>query len=498
MANSLKILHSVDEVLAWLEQHQAQALTADSRKIQAGHVFIAWPGYATDGRQYVRAALSAGAVACVVEAEGADRFDYPANAPVVAVPGLKALTGELAHRFYGEPSGDVSVMAITGTNGKTSTSWWLAQALTSLGQRAGVIGTLGVGIPPNVVTTGLTTPDPITLHQTLKGFRDQGLQVAVMEASSIGLVEQRMTGTRVAAAIYTNLTLDHLDYHKTMVAYRQAKESLFSWPNLRSAVINCDDEVGKSLYERLLSKPGMQVMSYGMHEAADLQAKAWHYSGTGLSFEVYEHHEVVTVRTQLIGEFNVSNLLAVMGGLRVAGFTLEQAAQACEQLKSVPGRMQLVNPHSADEQPLVVVDYAHTPDALEKALQALRPLVQARGGELWCMFGCGGNRDASKRPVMGQVSQEYADHVIVTSDNPRDEAPQDILRQITQGMIGVAQVMEDRAQAIRYALTHAKAHDVILLAGKGHETYQEIKGVKHPFSDVDEALTVLREWGVRA
>ena len=446
------------------------------------------------------AALAAGAVACLVEADGCEAFDFDAT-KVAAMTGLKAATGPIASGFFGNPSDRLSVLAVTGTNGKTSTAWWTAQALTALGRRCAVVGTLGLGQPPlgeqaaEIEFTGLTTPDPVTLHGALKRFADAGFAACAIEASSIGIDEHRLAGTHIDVAVFTNLTQDHLDYHADMQAYGESKARLFAWPGLKAAVLNLDDAFGARL-SRDLQAGSLALWTCSTHGTASLRAAHVGYFDGGLGFEVHEEdlekRVSATVRTRLIGDFNVSNLLAVIGGLRALGVTLADAARVCSQLTPVPGRMQRVAQRA--DAPEVVVDYAHTPDALQKALLALQPLATARGGMLWCVFGCGGNRDAGKRPLMGALAQRLAQRVVITSDNPRFEAPAFILLQIVAGLPVSQQgvkVIENRRSAIRTAVREAAARDVILIAGKGHEDYQEISGVKHPFSDVDEALAAL-------
>ena len=500
------LLHLADtaQALAWLRAQGVTALTVDSRQVApsttGGLGFIAWPGAARDGRAFVAQALSQGARACLVEAEGVEAFGLD-DPRVAAVPGLKARSAEIAHGFYGEPSADLQVVAVTGTNGKTSTSWWTAQALSALGRPCGVVGTLGVGEVGAVVSTGLTTPDPITLHATFRRFVDQGLQAAAIEASSIGIEELRLHATHIAVAQFTNFTQDHLDYHESMEAYWLAKRALFDWPGLKAAVINQDDPMGQALADHARSRH-LDVWTYGLQGPVRLQAQDLSHEAQGVRFTVVERseslHDVVArgvVHAPVIGSFNVANLLAVLGALRALGVSLADAAQACSGLQPVPGRMQLV-PAQAHH-PLVLVDYAHTPDALLKALNALRPVAEARGGKLWCVFGCGGDRDPVKRPMMGAVAEQYADQVVLTSDNPRSESPAFILSQILAGVAGRdrVDVIDDRRAAIRHALCDAAANDVVLLAGKGHEATQEIAGVKTPFSDVDEAVAALAQRG---
>lgn len=501
------LLHLQDtaHALAWLRQQGVSSLTVDSRQVAAlsgqGVAFIAWPGAARDGRAFVRQALIDGARACLVEADGVDAFGF-ADARVAAVSGLKAISAEIAHGFHGEPSAALQVVAVTGTNGKTSTSWWTAQALTALGRPCGVVGTLGVGKVGEVVSTGMTTPDPVTLHGTFRQFVDQGLKAAAIEASSIGIEELRLHATHITVAQFTNFTQDHLDYHGSMEAYWLAKRALFDWPGLKAAVINQDDPLGHTLADHARARH-LAVWTYGLHGPVRLLAQDIVYEAQGVRFTVVERseslHDVVDqaeVHAPVIGDFNVANLLAVLGALRALDISLQDAAQACSGLQAVPGRMQLV-PADA-EQPLVLVDYAHTPDALLKALETLRPVADDRGGRLWCVFGCGGDRDPIKRPMMGAVAEQYADQVVLTSDNPRSEAPSFILSQILAGIAGRAgvDVIDDRREAIRYAVDAATSTDVVLIAGKGHETTQEIAGVKTPFSDVDEAAAALALRGV--
>ena len=488
-------------------------LRMDSRTVQPGDGFIAWPGLATDGRRYVQAALDAGAAACLVEALGAEAYAFDPER-VAQMAGLKAATGDIADHYFGQPSAVLDVVAATGTNSKTSTAWWTAQALTRLGRRCGVIGTLGVGEPPvdnqsggkggaetagAVTSTGLTTPDPVTLHGAFRSFVDMGFSACALEASSIGLAEYRLAAARIDVALYTNFTRDHLDYHGSMARYWEAKRALFDWPGLKSAVINTDDEHGAALAAELGRTPldvwtvSLQQPAGASFKRARVHASGLHYTDDGLAFELTENGQHASVHSRLVGEFNASNLLVVIGGLRALGVTLADAAQVAAELTPVPGRVQRISGRDLD----VVVDYAHTPDALAKILQALRPMVTARGSQLWCVFGCGGNRDATKRPLMGAIAAAGADHVVLTSDNPRHEAPDSILAQILAGMnvIGGAQddiaVIEDRRQAIAHAVRHAAPGDVVLLAGKGHEDYQDIGGVKRPFSDLAEARRVL-------
>ena len=496
-------LDSRDAAQAWLLVRGARRLVADSRAATRGDAFIAWPGHASDGRRFVADALAAGAVASLVEAEGVAAFGFEAETRVGSLRGLKAAAGEIASRFHGTPSERLDVVAVTGTNGKTSTAWWIAQTLSAAGRRAGVVGTLGIGEPPragsdaaqaspgDLVSTGLTTPDPITLQAALADFADRGVKACAIEASSIGIVEHRLAGTHVAVAVFTNFTQDHLDYHGDMAAYWQAKAQLFAWPGLKAAVVNLDDAQGVELAASLRATP-VDTWSVSTRGPARLRAENIRYVGAGLAFDLREGDACTAIETPLIGDYNVSNLLAAIGVMRALGVALADAAAACAALTPVPGRMERVDAGQAVG-PQVVVDYAHTPDALEKALAALRPLAAARGGRLWCVFGCGGNRDAAKRPLMGAIAVRLADRVVVTSDNPRLESPDFIISQILVGAVGhdEVDVIENRAEAIRHAVTRAASADVVLLAGKGHETYQDVGGAKVSFSDVEHATHAL-------
>ena len=500
-------LHTPSQIAQWLLQHVTGTLQSDSRKLAAGDGFIAWPGAAVDARQFVADALLRGAGACLVEQDGLAAMGLRDD-KIASYRGLKRATGAIAAEFFGKPSEELSVVAVTGTNGKTSTAWWLAQALSSLpGERAlpcGMIGTLGVGRPPasgslqssrgaTVTPTGLTTPDPVQLQRTLRQFKDDGLKACAMEASSIGIEEHRMDGTRIQVAIFTNLTQDHLDYHGSMEAYWQSKRQLFAWPGLACAVINVDDAQGVVLAESLDSA-ALDVWTVSCQREARLRARSLAYDAQGLRFEVVEGQDVQVLHSRVIGTYNVSNLLGVLAAMRGLGVPLQAAVQACGNLHPVPGRMECLGEPG---EPLVAVDYAHTPDALRQALAALRPLADQRRGRLWCVFGCGGDRDASKRPLMGAVACQKADWVVVTSDNPRGEKPEAIIAHILLGLsqCKTVDVQPDRAQAIAGAIARAAANDVVLIAGKGHEATQEVAGVKHPFFDQDHARRALRNRG---
>ncbi|MBK0394365.1 UDP-N-acetylmuramoyl-L-alanyl-D-glutamate--2,6-diaminopimelate ligase [Ramlibacter algicola] len=483
-------LHSPQDAARWLQGRVTGALHCDSRKVRAGDGFIAWPGAATDGRKHVASAMAQGAAACLVEADGVEAFGFTQDA-VAAYPQLKSATGPIAAEYYGHPTRTLGVLAVTGTNGKTSTAWWLAQALSAAGRGAAVIGTLGTGQPPHVEHTGLTTPDPVLLQAEFRRFAGEGLAACAIEASSIGIAERRLDGTRIAVALFTNLTRDHLDYHGTMDAYWAAKRELFAWDGLRAAVVNVDDEKGAELADQLRGG-GIDLWTVSQAGPARLQAADVGYGDQGLRFTVVEGGQRVAMQTSVIGQYNVSNLLGVLGGLRAMGVSLPHAVRACDGLLPVPGRLECLQQAG---KPLVAVDYAHTPDALDKALQALRPLATQRGGALWCVFGCGGDRDATKRPLMAAVAEKNSDRVVVTTDNPRNESPENIISQILLGLShrDCVEVQADRAQAIAETIAVAAPADVVLLAGKGHEDYQDIAGTKHPFDDRVHARQALEQ-----
>jgi UDP-N-acetylmuramoyl-L-alanyl-D-glutamate--2,6-diaminopimelate ligase len=500
----MQTLHSAQEAARWLRSRVSGELRTDSRLVQAGDGFIAWPGAATDGRRYLAQALAQGASACLMEesalAPWLDALQDPDQDALACMPDLKSQTAWVADAYYEHPSHALQVLAVTGTNGKTSTAWWLAQALSSpvLQQSCGLVGTLGVGRLPDLVSTGMTTPDPVLLQRQFQQFAGDGVTHCAIEASSIGLAEHRLDGTHIRVAVFTNFTQDHLDYHGDMARYWSAKAALFAWPGLQSAVINIDDAQGALLAQQLQGGP-LDVWTCSRRGPARLQARAL-TSGQGLAFEVIEGQAVQTLYTGLIGDYNMDNLLGVMGSLRALGFELAQAVQACAQLTAVPGRMERVTSELLGAQadvanPLVVVDYAHTPDAITQALAALRSQANLRGGRLWCVLGCGGDRDASKRPLMAAAAEAGADQVVLTSDNPRTESPEAIVAAMVQGLSRptLARIQLDRAVAIEEAVAQAAEQDVVLVAGKGHESEQEIMGVRHPFSDVAQARRALQQ-----
>ncbi|MCC6880013.1 MAG: UDP-N-acetylmuramoyl-L-alanyl-D-glutamate--2,6-diaminopimelate ligase [Rhodocyclaceae bacterium] len=464
----------------------ARNLCADSRAVAPGDVFVAYPGARADGRGFIADAVARGAAAVLWERQGAAA---PAiDVPNVAVDDLQALSGWIAHRVYGRPSEQLWTVGVTGTNGKTSVSQWIAQAFELLGRRCAVVGTLGCGFPGGLEESLNTTPDALTLHRLFARYLAQGAQAAAMEVSSIGLDQGRVNGVHFDVAVFTNLTRDHLEYHGSMAAYGAAKERLFATPGLKAAVVNLDDDLGRRIARDLAGR-GVAASGYSLRAEAGAQLVAERIAATphGQRFTAVTPQGRAEIETPLVGEFNVANLLAVLGALLASDVALIDAAAVLRRLTFAPGRMQAVG---GDGRPLAVIDYAHTPDALDKALAALRGTAAARGGRLVCVFGCGGNRDPGKRPLMGEAAARGADAVILTSDNPRDEDPRAVLDDIARGAPG-ARMIADRAEAIRTALAEADARDVVLVAGKGHEAYQEIAGRRLPFSDADCAAAAL-------
>lgn len=459
-----------------------RTVTADSRRVVAGSLFLAYPGERVDGRDYIAQAVAQGAAAVMWESAG---YRWNPDWPVanLGVAGLREQAGAIADEFYGRPSSRLWMIGVTGTNGKTSCSHWLAQVLTQLGRKTAAIGTLGNGFPGALSEAVNTTPDPILLQGMLADYLAQGAAGVAMEVSSHGLAQGRVSGVRFDVTVFTNLTRDHLDYHGDMAAYADAKKQLFRWPGLGCAVLNADDDFGREVAAELRTS-GVRVLTYGLH-AGDVRGHDLLLNAGGLRMEVSTPEGHALLQAGLLGRFNAYNLLAVLTALLASGVALEAAIGALEKVEPVAGRMQRL---AVAGKPLVVIDYAHTPDALEKVLIALR---EQTAGRLICLFGCGGNRDKGKRPLMGEVASKLADAVVVTSDNPRHEEPLTIIDDIIVGMKGNYQVEPDRAAAIAQAISEAQDGDVVLLAGKGHEDYQEIAGVKLPFSDLEVAKRVL-------
>ncbi|OWL89859.1 UDP-N-acetylmuramoyl-L-alanyl-D-glutamate--2,6-diaminopimelate ligase [Halopseudomonas aestusnigri] len=459
-------------------------ITLDSRHVRDGDLFVAFPGLRHDGRDYIAQAVAAGAAAVVLESQGA--VAHQLAVPSVQIEGLAEQLSALADRFYQQPSAALQVIGITGTNGKTSVSQMLAQALDRLGNRCGVIGTLGSGLAGALIDHGMTTPDAVAVQAQLASMRDQGASHVAMEVSSHALDQHRVAAVRFAVAVFTNLSRDHLDYHGTMAAYGEAKARLFQ-RDLQAAVVNLDDAFGRELAERCAAP----VIGYSLSDpAATLYCRELVCDSLGLNARLQVQGREFALRSPLLGSFNMSNLLAVLGGLLALGVDAGAAVEQVAQLQPPAGRMQRLG---GGDLPLVVVDYAHTPDALEKALTALH---QHAAGRVVCIFGCGGDRDNGKRPMMARVAEQFAEAVVVTDDNPRTEPSQQIIEQICRGAEHpqALTVIPNRAQAIASTIAAAQPGDVILLAGKGHENYQEIDGVRHPFSDIEQASLALQQW----
>jgi UDP-N-acetylmuramoyl-L-alanyl-D-glutamate--2,6-diaminopimelate ligase len=482
-------------------------LTSDTRVLKAGDVMLAYPvgnsRQLTDNRVHIAKALSLGAK--LVFYEPSDLTEelktICKDSRCIAVPHLAEQAGDIAANWYGQPSRSMRVVGITGTNGKTTVSQWLSQALHSTDQPAGVIGTLGAGIVNDLTMTGFTTPDAARLQGLLKEIQSRGARSVAVEVSSHALDQRRVNGTYFDTVVITNLSQDHLDYHGDMKEYAAAKKKILDLPAVKHVVVNADDWFGQECLqylakkmsdtniavwayatksENLLSLPSFAKQSIRKILATDLQM-----NDQGMKFQLMiDGEDAGLIQSRIVGAFNVSNALAVFASLLAGGKTIKSAKNSIEQLQSVQGRMELV-PRLTAQHPMAVIDFAHTPDALEQVLKTLRSITQQRAGQLWCVFGCGGDRDPLKRPIMGQIAESIADHVMVTSDNPRSEVPEKIMADILSGfeMPEKAQVNADRATAILQTIRQAKPEDVILIAGKGHEETQEIAGKKHPFSD---------------
>lgn len=461
-------------------------LVQDTRALQPGDAFVAIAGFGAHGLGFADAAREAGAAAILFEPPAPAELPAPADA--IPVPGLRARLGGMADAFHGQPSAAMATVGVTGTNGKTSTVQLLAQAWTLRGQKAGTVGTLGAGIWPNAVPTGFTTPLVLRLHALLAELRDDGASAVAMEVSSHALDQGRVDGVHFDVAVFTNLTRDHLDYHGDMARYGAAKAKLFDWPGLRAAAVNLDDAFGRELFEAVGGKVRALGFSSRGAAGASVRAEELVLDGSGIRFLLHAGGQAHPVHSPLLGRFNVDNLLGVATTLFAMGMAPAQLAETLSQLLPVDGRMNRID--GDYKAPLVVVDYAHTPDALEQALASLRAHTRSR---LFCVFGCGGERDVGKRPQMAAIAERLADVVIVTDDNPRREDGDAIVADILAGLNEPARVavQRDRAAAIAQAITQAGIDDVVLIAGKGHEPYQEINGVRHPFHDADTARVLL-------
>ncbi len=461
------------------------ALTADSRHAGPQIAFAAYPGTVHDGRAYIPQAIARGAPAILWD-ESHFLWDPAWQVPNVPVRDLKYHIGAIAARIYGDPSQKLRMFGVTGTNGKTSVAHWIAQALALTGNSAVVVGTLGNGFPGSLSPSLNTTPDAVQLQEMLAYYLKEGARACAMEVSSHGLQQGRVNGCHFDVAVLTNLSRDHLDYHGSMEAYAEAKASLFTWPGLKYAVLNLDDEFGQSLAAR---KNGVKTIGYGFHRG-EVMAETITADREGMALSLVTAWGRAELRARLLGRFNAANLMAALAALLVSDVSLGDACNALSRVTPPAGRMQMLG---GGTHPLVVVDYAHTPDALEKVLSTLRPLVGS--GRVICVFGCGGNRDRGKRPLMGRAASQGADLVYVTSDNPRNEDPTAIIADILEGVqAGSSRIEANRARAIFEAVGEANASDIVLVAGKGHENYQEIQGQKLPFSDVEVAQKALEAW----
>lgn len=462
-------------------------LTLDSRAVRPGDLFLAVPGAKVDGRAHIADALARGAAAVAYEEQGASVLPLT-DAPLIPVKGLIGQLSQIAGRFYGEPSRQLDLVGVTGTNGKTSVTQLLAQALDALGNRCGLIGTLGTGFYGELQSGRLTTPDPIAVQSTLNDLKKGGAKAVAMEVSSHALEQGRVAALDFDIAVMTNLSRDHLDYHGSMEAYEAAKAKLFAWSSLRARVVNLDDDFGR----RLADAPATsRLISYSLQDsAASLFCKEAAFNDDGVRAVIVTPQGEHVLRSRLLGRFNLSNMLAVVATLMALDYPLDEILKVIPQLQGPVGRMQRLG---GGDKPLVVVDYAHTPDALEKVLEALRPHAH---GKLLCLFGCGGDRDAGKRPLMAEVAERLADRVLVTDDNPRSEDPMRIFDDIRPGFAkpGAVAFVAGRGAAIAQLIASASADDVIVLAGKGHEDYQEINGQRHDFSDLVEADKALAAW----
>ncbi|OHC25814.1 MAG: UDP-N-acetylmuramoyl-L-alanyl-D-glutamate--2,6-diaminopimelate ligase [Pseudomonadales bacterium RIFCSPLOWO2_12_59_9] len=462
-------------------------LTLDSRKVLPGDLFLAVPGTAQDGRLHIADAIARGAAAVAYEAEGAPQMRDSAAA-LIAMKGLAGQLSAIAGRFYGEPSRALRLIGVTGTNGKTSVSQLLAQALDLLGERCGIVGTLGSGFHNELVQGQHTTPDPIGVQAVLANLKQAGAKAVAMEVSSHGLDQGRVAALAFSVAVFTNLSRDHLDYHGSMAAYGAVKAALFARPGLRCRVLNVDDDFGREL---AVLPSESRLISYSLDDStAYLYCRSADFDDDGVRADIVTPQGEGRLCSALLGRFNLSNLLAVVGALLALDYPLDEILGVMPQLQGPLGRMQRLG---GGVQPLVVVDYAHTPDALDKVLEALR---QHADGQLLCLFGCGGDRDRGKRALMAAVAEQRADRVLVTDDNPRSEAPEQIFADIRSGFtdLGKVSLQHGRGAAIAQLIASAQVGDVVLLAGKGHEDYQEINGVRQPFSDLHEAEQALLAW----
>lgn len=478
-------------------------LCLDTRQLKMGDAFIAVVGNKVDGRLFIAKAIELGAGVILVEADkNWQGIDWLGSVPVVAVEQLAARVSAIAARFFDEPSKKIHLIGITGTNGKTTCSLLAAQLLAQLHNKSAVVGTLGYGLLDALAvaplaqqlgllhSTGLTTPDPIALQRILAELVHEGAASIALEVSSHSLQQKRVAGVQIHTAIFTNLTQDHLDYHGDLMSYGNAKAQLLQAPGLQTAIINLDDNWAKSLLNKV--PVGVKALSYSTKTEADIYARNITLNALGVSARIVTPWGEADIQSPLLGAFNLSNLLAVIAAVAVQGFSLEHITALLANLLPAPGRMQQVVVDQRAQQVQVIVDYAHTPDALENTLSAIH---QHKAGNIWTVFGCGGDRDKTKRPLMGKIAERLSDYVIVTNDNPRSEEPSAIAAEILRGMKRPSGclVIADRAQAIDFAVQQAKAGDIILIAGKGHEDYQIFAAQTLPFSDTKQARIALQK-----
>lgn len=466
-------------------------MTVDSRAVRPGDTFVAYPGESRDGRDYIAQAVQNGASSVLWDADGY-AWNRRLRVPNLGISQLRVNAGVISSEIYGKPSARLWTIGVTGTNGKTSCSHWIARALTRARRKCAVVGTLGSGFPGHLDALANTTPDAVTLHSRMRKFVRAGAQAVSMEVSSIGLDQDRVAGVEFDVAMLTNLTRDHLDYHGTMRRYKAAKTRLFRWPTLSQAVVNLDDAFGCELAQRWKHRHSA-LLGYGFDRRGFrlripcVEGRNLRLGLDGISFDIASPWGRATLESPLIGRFNAANLLGSLATLLASEVGLEQSVAALQKVRPVPGRTER---YGGGREPLVIVDYAHTPDALEKVLESLRA---AAGGKarLICVFGCGGDRDRGKRPQMGEVASRHADQVVITSDNPRSEDPIEIIAQIARGVRRKHEQIVDRRQAVTKAIAEARRGDIVLIAGKGHEQYQEICGVRRRYSDAAVVRTAL-------
>ena len=468
-------------------------LVEDSRQVKPGDLFIARPGLESDGRRYIHQAVERGAIAVLVEERELEHFVQASNCtvPLFSVDNLASHLGDLANYFYNSPSHQMTVIGITGTNGKTTCCQMTARSLAILGHKVALMGTLGNGFVEELADSPNTTIDALSMHRLLAEYRDAGAKYVCMEVSSHALAQGRVNSVSFDVAVFTNLSRDHLDYHGDMHSYAEAKKTLFKYPGLQAVVINSDDSVGN----QILSDAEVTAQKYSfcitrinaIDEQTSVFTESVEFTDGGIQADVVTPWGEIIMTTNLIGQFNLSNCLAIISTLGAVGLDLNDSVTALQKLPPVTGRMECFG---GNEKPLVVIDYAHTPDALMHALKALRPHTKLR---MYCVFGCGGDRDRGKRSEMAAIAEEYADNVILTSDNPRSEAIEDIIKEMQTGLMdpSAVTVKTDRKEAIEFAVNRAVSGDLVLVAGKGHEAYQYIGNEKREHSDIDWTKKVL-------